>query len=237
VLDFGTVGGGIPREYHAFDGAVSSLGEKRGRVYCEQCGLKILPQRAVCTRCGEVPSQQWLQLMSLMILLVAIVANSLAGWFVLPRLAGAHPPRFFFRAWLWADQQGSVYGWIPLAAALLLWEFFVWRKIRKAKPVPQIKGWVSRKMLMFVLGVGVAPMVPWWVPANQPSDKVLGALSQHPGMPSTISWAAVLIVMAILCIKSETRDQLLGRGKVLSLISLAALAVVLTLTLVGWSLT
>jgi hypothetical protein len=206
-------------------------------VYCEHCGLKILPERPVCTRCGEAPTRQWVQLMSLVVLLLAIVGNSLAGWFLLPRLAAAHPSRFFFRAWLWTDQESALYGWMPLAAALLLWEFFVWRKIRKAKTVPKIKGWVSRKMLMFALGVGFAPMVPWWIPANQPSDKVVAALSQHPGLPSVISWSAVLIVAAILCIRGETRDQLLGHGKALSLVSLGALTVVLTLTLVGWSLT
>lgn len=206
-------------------------------MYCEYCGLKILPERPLCTRCGKVPTQQWVQLISLVILLLAIVGNSLAGWFLLPRLAATHSSAYFFRSWLWLDTESSLYGWMPLAAALLLWEFFVWRKIRKAKPVPKIKGWVSRKILTFVLAAGFAPILPWWVPASQPSEKTLAVLSQYPGLPCAISWSAILIVAAVLCIKAETRDNLLGRGKVLSVVSLSALAFVLALTLIGWSLT
>jgi len=206
-------------------------------VYCEYCGLKILPERPLCMRCGKVPTQQWVQLISLVILLLAIVGNSLSGWFLLPRLAATHSSGYFFRSWLWLDTESSLYGWMPLAAALLLWEFFVWRKIRKAKPVPKIKGWVSRKILTFVLAAGFAPILPWWVPATQPSEKTLAVLSQYPGLPCAISWSAILIVAAVLCIKAETRDNLLGRGKVLSVVSLSALAFVLALTLIGWSLT
>jgi hypothetical protein len=206
-------------------------------VYCEYCGLKILPERPRCSRCGKAPTQQWVQLMSLVVLLLAIVGNSLAGWFLLPRQAAAHPTGHFFRAWLWLDLESSLYGWMPLAAALLAWEYFVWRKIRKTKPVPRIKGWISRKILTFVLAAGFAPILPWWIPANQPSDKTLAALAQYPGLPCAISWSAVLIVATVLCIKAETRDHLLGHGKALSLISLGALAIVLTLTLLGWALT
>jgi len=39
-----------------------------------------------------------------------------------------------------------------------------------------------------------------------------------------------------LCVKAETRDSLLGKGKTLALVSLGALALFLTLTLFGWSL-
>jgi hypothetical protein len=119
---------------------------------------------------------------------------------------------------------------------LLLWEFLVYRKIRKAKPVTKVKGWVSRKILTFVLAAGFAPILPWWIPASQPSDKMLAALARYPGLPSAISWGGVLLVAIVLCAKAETRDSLLGHGKVLSLISLGALALFLTLTLVGWSL-
>jgi hypothetical protein len=206
-------------------------------VYCEYCGLKILPERPLCTRCGKAPTQQWVQLISLVILLLAIVGNSLAGWFLLPRLAAAHPSGYFFRSWLWLDTESALYGWMPLAVGLLLWEFFVWRKARKAKPVPKIKGWVSRKILTFVLAAGFAPILPWWIPASQPSEKTLAALSQYPGLPCAISWCAILIVAAVLCIKGETRDLLLGRGKTLSVVSLSALTFVLALTLIGWSLT
>jgi hypothetical protein len=205
-------------------------------VYCENCGLKILPERPVCTRCGRIPSHEWVQLISLVILTLAVIANSVAGLFLLPKLSTTHPSVPFFRGWLWADRESSLYGWIPLAAALLLWEYLVWRKIRKAKPVPKIKGWVSRKILTFVLAAGFAPILPWWIPANQPSDKALAAISQYPGLPCAISWGGVLLVAVVLCVKTETRDCLLGKGRTLSLVSLGVVALFLMLTLYGWSL-
>ena len=214
---------------------MSSPEKVRSSLYCEYCGLQILPQRPVCTRCGKTPSRQWIQFFALLVLLLAIAANSLAGWLLLPRLAAVHPRQLFFRAWLWLDVESALYGWMPLAAALLAWEFFVWRKIRKNKPVPKIKGWVSRKLLTFVLAAGFAPILPWWIPAGQPSDKTLAALAKYPGLPSVISWSAVLIVAAVLCIKAETRDRLLGQGKILAILSLSALALLLALTLLGWS--
>jgi len=179
---------------------------------------------------------EWIQLFGLAVLLLATLGNSVAGMFLLPKLSATHSSDLFFRGWLWADRESSLYGWMPLAVALLLWEFLVWRKIRKAKPVTKIKGWVSRKILTFVLAAGFAPILPWWIPANQPSDKALAAISQYPGLPCAISWGGVLIVAVALCVKAETRDSLLGKGKTLALVSLGALTLFLTLTLFGWSL-
>lgn len=203
-------------------------------MYCEHCGLKILPERPVCTRCGRAP-HEWEQLFSLSIFLLAAIGNSVCQLYLLPKAYAAHPSSLFFRGWLWADRESSLYGWMPLAATLLLWEFFVWRKMRRLKPVTKIKGWVSRKILAFVLAAGFAPILPWWIPANQPSERTLAALSQYPGLPSGISWGAVLIVAIVLCVKAETRYMLLGKGKVLSLVSLGVLTLFLTLTLLGWS--
>ncbi|MGB7845904.1 MAG: hypothetical protein WBL63_09840 [Candidatus Acidiferrum sp.] len=179
---------------------------------------------------------EWVQLVSLAVILLATIGNSVAGLVLLPKLVVLHPSVLFFRGWLWADRESWMYGWMPLATALLLWEFFVWRKVRKAKTVTKIKGWVSRKVLAFVLAAGFAPILPWWIPANQPSEKTLAALSQYPGLPCAISWGGVLIVAVVLCVKAETRDCLLGQGKTLSLVSLGALGLFLMLTLFGWSL-
>jgi len=206
-------------------------------MYCENCGLQIFPEKLVCTRCGKTPTHEFVQFFALAILLLTFVANSLAGWFLLPRLAATHPSRWFFHAWLWTDQETMQYGWMPLAAALLAWEFFVWSKIRKKKAAPKIKRWVSRKILTFVLAAGFAPIVPWWLPAGQPPDKTLAALARYPGLPCAMSWGAILVVAVVLCIKGETRELLLGKGKVLSAISAAMLILFLTLTLFGWSLT
>jgi hypothetical protein len=207
-------------------------------MYCENCGLQIFPEKPRCTRCGAAPPQQFVQLLALAVLLLTLIGNSLAGWLLLPKLAANHPQHFFFRAWLWTDLKGAQYGWMPLAAALLAWEWFVWRKVRKKRQtVPKIKGWVSRKVLSFVLAAGFAPMLPWWIPIGQPSDKTLAALASYPGLPCAVSWSAILIVSVVLCIKADTRDLVLGRGRVLSLLSLGCLTAFLALTLVGWSFT
>jgi len=124
-----------------------------------------------------------------------------------------------------------------MAGGLLIWEFYVWRKVRKAKPITKVRSWVSRKILTFVLAAGFAPVLPWWLPAGQPSEKTMALLTRYPGLPCAISWGAILIVAIVLCCKAETRNLLLGSGKALSLVSLGAMTVFLTLTLVGWSLT
>jgi divalent metal cation (Fe/Co/Zn/Cd) transporter len=52
-----------------------------------------------------------------------------------------------------------------------------------------------------------------------------------------LAWSVVLFVIIILCIDPESRDYLLGHGRTLSLVSTAMLLLVLTMTVVGWSLT
>jgi hypothetical protein len=184
-----------------------------------------------------MPSQQLLQLVGLAILFLVIVGNSVAGWFLLPRLAVTHRSNHLFGAWLWADQETAQYGWVPMAVGLLAWEFFVWRKIRRKKTAAKVKGWVSRKILTFVLAMGFAPILPWWLPAGQPSDKTLAALSRYPGLPCAVSWSAMIVVAVVLGIKGETRDRLLGRGKALLVVSLSALTAFVALTLLAWSRT
>jgi len=162
-------------------------------------------------------------------LLVAVAGNALVAWFVLPNhVNGAHA-QFLFRTWIWLDTRFSMYGWIPLAAGLLAWDLFVWRVSR-----PKVKGWVTRKLLTFTLLAGIAPFIPWWVPAGQPPKNLLTVLNSHPGLPSLLSWGMVLAVTVLVCMNSETRDSLLGHGKVLSLVSVGALLLLLALTIAGW---
>jgi hypothetical protein len=47
----------------------------------------------------------------------------------------------------------------------------------------------------------------------------------------------VLVVLVLLCADAESRDYLLGHGKVLSVVSMGLLLVVLTMTIVGWAVT
>ena len=202
-------------------------------MFCERCGLNFLPKQSVCTRCKVSATRHWFQLMSLMTLTLAVVCNALVSTLMLPRLAaaGGHA-RTIFRAWLWFDWQAALYGWVPLAIGLLAWDFLEWKEAR-----PRIKGWFTRKLLTFSLAAGVAPMLPWWIPAGQPPGQFLAMIGKYPGVPAALAWAVVLIVVVLLCSDAESRDYLLGHGKALSVISIASLLVVLTMTVVGWAVT
>ncbi|MGH9712290.1 MAG: hypothetical protein ACRD5M_03215 [Candidatus Acidiferrales bacterium] len=163
--------------------------------------------------------------------MVALTANRLVALFLLPsRVTGQHA-RTLFRAWAWLDQKTALYGWVPLAVGLLAWDLFVWRNSR-----PKVKGWVTRKLLTLALMAGVAPIIPSWLPTDQPPKNFLAAISKYPGLAASLAWAVVVFVVTLLCINAETRDSLLGHGKVLSLISLGILLLLITLTIVGWSI-
>ena len=201
-------------------------------MYCDRCGLNFLPKQSVCTRCKKVATRYWFQLMSLVTLLVALASNTVLGIFLLPRLMEAPHGRFLFRSWYWLDQNAALYGWVPLAGGLLAWDYFIWKEAR-----PKVKGWLTRKLLTFSLAAGVAPMIPWWIPAGQPPGEFLSMISRYQGLPAMLAWGVVLVVTIILCIDPESRDYLLGHGRTLSVVSTAMLVLVLALTLLGWSLT
>lgn len=199
-------------------------------MFCERCGSNFLPKQSVCTRCNVAATRHWFQLMSLVTLLFAVLCNALVGLLLLPRLAAAGHKRLLFRAWLWFDYKTALYGWVPVALALLAWDYLVWKAAK-----PKVKGWFTRKLLTFSLAAGIAPMLPWWIPAGQPPGQFLAMIGKYPGMPSLLAWGVVLVVIVLLCINAESRDYLLGHGKALSVICVALLLLVLTMTVVGWS--
>lgn len=201
-------------------------------MFCDRCGLNFLPKQSVCSRCHRVPTRYWFQLMSLVTLLVAVACNGLVGLFLLPHYAFASKSHFIFRAWWWLDQKAALYGWVAIAVALLAWDYFVWKEAR-----PKVKGWLTRKLLTLSLATGIAPMIPWWVPAGQPPGQFLAMIGKYPGLPAVLAWAVVLVVSVLLCIDPESRDYLLGHGRILSLVSTSFLLLVLSMTILGWSLT
>lgn len=203
-------------------------------MYCEHCGLQLFPKHPVCTRCGEAPTLQLWQLTSLFTLFLVVLFNSYLAWFLLPHFTAGHRATLYFRSWLWLSQKSSLYGWAPLALGLLAWDYFIWRKVR-VKP-PKVKGWVTRKLLTFVLVAGITPFIPWWIPAGQPPQNFMTLIGRYPGLPAGLAWLAVLFVVILLCINAETRLALLGRGRVLSILSLTAIFLLMTMTVVGWSL-
>lgn len=178
-----------------------------------------------------MPTRYWFQFMSLVTLLVAVTCNGLVGLYLLPRYASSHKSHFLFSAWYWVDQKASLYGWIIFAVGLLAWDYFVWKEAR-----PKIKGWFTRKLLTFSLAAALAPMIPWWVPAGQPPGQFLSMIGKYPGLPAILAWSVVLVVAVILCADAESRDYLLGHGRTLSVISTTMLLLVLSLTIIGWSL-
>jgi hypothetical protein len=108
----------------------------------------------------------------------------------------------------------------------------VWKDAR-----PKVKGWFTRKLLTFSLAAGVAPLLPWWIPAGQPPSQFFEMIGRHQGVPILLAWGVVLVVTILLCIDPESRDYLLGHGRTLSMVSTGVLLLVLTMTMVGWSLT
>jgi hypothetical protein len=200
-------------------------------LFCDRCGLNFLPKQSVCTRCHRVPTRYWFQFMSLVTLLVAVVCNGMVGLYLLPRYSDGHKTHALFRAWYWIDQKASLYGWVVFAVGLLAWDYFVWKEAR-----PKVKGWFTRKLLTFSLAAALAPMIPWWVPAGQPPGQFLSMIGRYPGLPAILAWGVVLVVSVLLCADAESRDYLLGHGRMLSVVSTGLLLLVLSLTIVGWSL-
>lgn len=201
-------------------------------MFCERCGLLYLPVQSVCTGCRVAPTRHWFQLMSLATLTVAIAGNALVAWMLLPRLTTVHQTWSLFRVWLWLNEKGSLYGWAPVALGLMAWDFFIGR-VKGTR----LRGWMARLFLTIALIVGVAPLFSRWAPAARLPEGPLAALANHPGLPPIVAWTMIVIVAVLLCSDPESRDSLLGNGRVLSLISLGVLLLVLTMTLVGWSVT
>jgi hypothetical protein len=199
-------------------------------VFCERCGQSFLPKQSACSRCNVVATRHWFQLMSLVTLLAAVLSNALVGLLLLPRLVEGRHSRFVFRAWLWFDNEAALYGWVPIAFGLLAWDYLVWKAAR-----PKVKGWFTRKLLTFSLAAALAPLLPWWIPAGQPPGQFLSMIGKYPGGPSLLAWGMVLLVAVLLCMNAESRDYLLGHGRALSVVSLLLLLLVLTMTIVGWS--
>jgi hypothetical protein len=215
-------------------------------LFCENCGLQFLPVQSVCTRCGVTSTRHWFQLMSLVTIGIAALSNSLAACVVLPRLAAGHQHKFpvahegfAIRAWLWADVKMAVYGWIPLALGLLAWDYFF---RQEASPMisEKIKSWAVRALLILAFIPGMVPLFPHWI---RPPAALLVATGKLPRLPALaavsgltwlLPWGMVGLAAAMLCIGAQTRDSLLGHGRVLSAVSLVILVMVLTLTLLAF---
>ena len=200
-------------------------------MFCEHCGLQFLPQQSVCTRCGLVPTRQWLQLVSLVTLTVTIACNSLVDLYLLPRLVAGRQRPLLFRGWLWFNEKFSLFGWVAVASALLAWSSWSRRGSEMQK-----KEWMARWLLILLLLVGAVAVLLPWMPARAVAG-IRAALNSHPDMALTLPWGTIVLAVGILCLNSETRDSLLGNGRVLSLVSAGLLLLLLAMVLLAWSAT
>ena len=197
-------------------------------MFCERCGLQFLPQQSVCSRCGLAPTQHWLQLVGLVTLAVTMACNALVSMLLLPRLVdGQHAPAVF-RGWLWFSDKFSSYGWVAFAVALLVWSFWLRRGHKLQK-----KEWLARLVLLLLLLGGFMALLLRWVPARV-LRVIPAAISRHSGSAAAVPWGVIALVAGVLCLNVETRDSLLGDGKVLSLVSVGLLLLLLTMILLAW---
>jgi len=146
---------------------------------------------------------------------LATIGNSVAGMFLLPKLSATHPAVSFFSRLAVGRPGKFVYGWMPLAAALLFLGIFCLAQDRKAKPVTKSKGGSAvRSSRSYSRRFCADPSLV---------DSRQSAIGQDAGRTFAVSRLAVrhflgrvLIVAVVLCVKAETRDSLLGKGKTLA---------------------
>jgi hypothetical protein len=207
-------------------------------VFCEHCGQQFLPMQSVCTRCGVTSTRHWFQLMSLVTAMIAIAGNTLVAWLLFPRLPAGNQGRLAIRAWYWMDMKAAVFGWVPLGLGLLVWDYFFWQESRPLMR-ERIKGWIVRMLVMIAFASGLAVSFPRWIRMPIAVSTALAQVPRFPGIsvaPSMLPWVMIALAAALVCINSDTRDSLLGHGRVLSSVSLGLLLLVLTMTLVAFAL-
>src|SRR5438445_215807 len=102
------------------------------------------------------------------------------------------------------------------------------------------EGFAIRGLLIFAFAPGLVPLFPNWI---RPPAAVLVTTAKLPHLPVLtavsgftwlLPWGMVGLAAALLCINAQTRDSLLGHGRVLSAVSLVVLVMVLMLTLLAF---
>ena len=100
----------------------------------------------------------------------------------------------------------------------------------------RIKRWIVWVILIFAFLGQTVPVIALWI---RPPAAILSIAAKLPRLPASITpsllalmpWVSVSVAVALLCMSAESRDELLGRGRVLSAVSLGLLVTVLTLSL------
>ena len=200
-------------------------------MFCEDCGLQFLPKESVCSRCGSIPTRQWLQLTTLLMLMVTFACKSLVDLYLLRRLIAGRSHSLSIRAWAWFNEGFSLYGWVLVAVSLLVWS--IWSRRDWTK---QITEWMTRGLLILLLLAGGAAALLPHIPGRRAAG-IRTVLSRYHDGALMLPWGIVALVAGVLCLNTETRDSLLGRGRLSTVISAGILLMVLTMILQAWSAT
>lgn len=188
--------------------------------------MQLLPRQSLCGHCNRPPTQHWLQLVGLIIVILTIVPTSIVSLYLLPRfLVGSQPPGWI-QGWLWFQEQLAWYGWVAVAIGLLVWSY--WPRYGYE---PEWEVRVARGLLLFLLVVLTFGLLGFWVPSPRGSTKVFENLS---AIAVGLGWTVVVFVLGVLNWNGETRGRLLGDGRVLSLVALGLLSFSTIFILVGW---
>ncbi len=198
-------------------------------MHCESCGLLFLPRQSICTSCHTIPSRQWLQLMGLAALAIALVYNYLTAAYVLPQFLAGRPQPQWFKAWFSITANLALYGWIFVAVALVClcvyWE--------RTTGQPEWQARVAQVLSILLLLTALAHLVLPFIGASWAAT-ARAAVESHPDLARTVPWGVVALGIVTLCLSCETRDRLLGNGRVLSVAGLSLLIAVLATTLLAW---
>lgn len=194
-------------------------------MYCESCGMQLLAMQSTCG-CGVPATRHWLQLISLASLGIAAGFNFFITMFILPPMMVKEDPSFLVRTWLWTSETFSLYGWSVFAVGLLVWAFWPHYGYE-----PEWEMQIARVLLILSLVLGIASLVQPYLPAEW-AGPVREILADRPGLLPTILWTPIIAALGALCISTETRDSLLGDGRIFSLIALSLVFLVVVLNLV-----
>ena len=197
-------------------------------MFCDKCGLQMLAVQSTCG-CGAVATRHWLQFVSILTLLLAGATNFFVVRSVVPAFLGDAPPSLFVSAWVGTSEFLSVYGWIVLAVALLVWAFWPHHGYTPETPVR-----IGQGLLILALLSGVTGVIFPFIGADW-AKGVNDFLAGNPGVIPTLNWSLVVLALGGICYNAETRDFLLGTGKILSMVSLGVLSLVIILSIATWA--
>ena len=192
-------------------------------IHCEECGLSMNGQ-SICSACRASPMRLWLQFFSLGMLGVLTAYNYI---FVLNFLPTRVPHKYVASVWLNVSEFAWLYGWIVLGVYLPAWAYYRRKKYGHSLEIGVRFG--IGFVVILLIGAVARPTFPrmGWTWAN----RLQSSLDSHPELGVIVGWAVVGLGLVSICCNCESRDRLLGRGKGLALLALAALCIILGLSL------